>query len=186
MGESLVLSALIAGLFSSNIVVSSGIGFELGTNNLTGAKNASVYSLIVGVCSVFSSIVLFVLNLILKSFEVESYFIVAALLVVAVFVQIAEYLAKKFMPLFFTQTKYFVPSLVSSLFIVLVCAFSQASNFLHLLLITMAESLGVFMVLVLVASIRKNNSSIQKKPILNGNVLSLVILLFVMMAFTAF
>lgn len=186
MVESVFLSALLAGMFSSNVVASSGVGIELGTNNLNGIKNSFVYSLIVLVTSIVSSALLFLVSYLLEIMEVETYFFVAALLMVAVIVQLAEYTTKKCLPLFFTQTKYFVPSIVSSLFVILICAFTEAKSFGSLLLIVVAEGLGTMLVLATVAGIRRSITTTKNRPILNGNLLSLVVLLFIMLTFTAF
>lgn len=186
MESAVFLSSLIAGLFSCNIVASSGVGIELGTNNLSSVKNAFTYSLIILISALFSAITLFILNLVLTELQVAEYFAVAALLTISIFVQIAEYITKKLMPLFFTQTKYFVPALVASLFIMLICAFGQADKLIHLLVLIIAEGLGIMLVLCLIAGIRSNQNYLITKPVLKGNLLSLLILFFIMLAFTAF
>lgn len=185
MSSSVLLSALVAGLFSSNIVASNGVGIELGTNNLSSVKNALTYSLIIFASALFASITLYIANLALISLDVVEYFAFVAMLAISVFVQIAEYLTKKLLPLFFTQTKYFVPALVSILFIMVIGAFSQAINFLHLLVIIISEGLGIMLVLCLVAGIRASHRTLTTKPVLKGNLLSLIILFFTMLAFTA-
>jgi len=186
MNGALMLSILIAGLFSSNIVASSGVGVDFATNNLSSIKNATIYSLVIFCTAIFSAVGVYLANLALAASNNARFLIVVALLIVSVSVQIAEFMLKKLMPLFFTQTKYFVPSLVSTLFIMVISAFGASQGFLELLFIIICQSLGVLLVLTIIAGIRQTNSVQNKPSLLKGNLISLVILLFVMLAWTAF
>lgn len=186
MDGALMLSILIAGLFSSNIIASSGVGVDFATNNLSSIKNAITYSIVIFFTAIFSAASIYIANLALTAAGQASFLIVVALLIVSVSVQMAEFILKKLMPLFFTQTKYFVPSLVSTLFIMVVSAFSASQGFLELLFVIICQSLGVLLVLSIIAGIRQTNSVQNKPNLLKGNLISLVILLFVMLAWTAF
>jgi Na+-translocating ferredoxin:NAD+ oxidoreductase RnfA subunit len=124
--------------------------------------------------------------LVFTALKIQNFLIVAGLLIVSMYVQMGEFLVKKLSPLFYTQTKYLVPSLVSTLFIVIVCAFASTTSFLELVTLVLFECVGILLVLVIIAGIR-NSGSIDNKPaLLKGNLVSLIILLFIMMAWTAF
>ena len=186
MSGAVMLSILIAGLFSSNIIASSGVGVDFATNNLSTIKNSVIYSIVIFFTAIFATICIYVANLALVASGLSNFLIVVALLIVSVSVQISEFMLKKLLPLFFTQTKYFVPSLVSTLFIMVVSAFGASQGFFELLFVIFCQSLGVLLVLAIIAGIRQTNSIQNKPTLLKGNLMSLVILLFVMLAWTAF
>lgn len=186
MSLSVLVSMFAAGLFSSNVIASSGVGVDLATNSLNNLKNALYYSLVIFAVSILSAVSIYLAELAFVALEIEKFLIVASLLIVSMYVQMAEHLVKKLTPLFYTQTKYLVPSLVSTLFIVVICAFASTTTFLELITLIFFESVGVLLVLTIMAGVRNSGLVDRKHSLLKGNLVSLVILLLIMMAWTAF
>lgn len=184
--DATIISMLVAGLFSANVVTMGGTGLELATNNLNTIKNALYYTFIVFVVGLLSLITLHVVNLILISYELQSYLIVVALLTISMYVQMAEYVCKKALPLFFTQTRYFVPSLVGTLFMLILSTYSSSTSLINMILDVLFISAGIMITLVLIAGIRQNYQNKNVAAVFKGNLLSLIILLLLMLAWTAF
>ena len=57
---------------------------------------------------------------------------------------------------------------------------------LGLLALIVFECIGVFLVLFIISGIRNSSLADRKPEILKGNLMNLIILLFIMMAWTAF
>ena len=185
MGTSQFLSIMLMGLISGNVITASGVGIDLAGNNLNTIKHSLILSLFIFGVTLCSGIVLFVTNLILTSLELQNFFVVLAVLVVAVFVQIAEFMLEKLFPIVHTRLGSFVVSLIPTVAIILLSIFTKGVSFGVILLDILFICLGITAVLACIAGVRNNKLTYSSYDVFKGNLMTLAILFVMAIIWTA-
>ena len=179
------LAIMISGILASNCLLTTCSGIDITTNRLGGIKNASIYSLVVFCVLLASSLVMFICNLILQYYGLLRLMFLVALVCVAGFVQIAEYVIKKVAPRFHLEIGYFVPILACNLFLLLLTTSFSKLSFGEMLLSVLSNGLGIWLVLSIIAGI-KNNYFERKDGVVDTNIASLIIVFVLMIIWGAF
>ena len=179
------LAIMISGLLASNCLVSTCSGIDITTNRLKDLKNASIYSLVVFCVLLASSLALYVCNLILEYYGLTKMLFLVALVCVAGFVQVADYVTKKIAPRFYAQVGYFLPILACNLFLLVLTTSATNLSFGYMLLHVLFNGLGIWFVLSIIAGIKQNYFT-EKKGTVNANIASLVIVFILIIIWTAF
>lgn len=180
------LGVLIAGLLADNCLVANCTGADVTMMQTKSYKNASIYSLIIFAVTLCSSIVMSICSNILAFYGLHNLAFIISMVVVAVFVQLAEFVCKKVCPIFIKQTKYFVPILAGTEMMFMVGLLSASISFGYMLLYVLFNGLGVWMVLLAIAGIKKNFTHSDTKENSKGLVLSLTIVFVLALIFSAF
>ena len=182
-----IFSLLLAGLLANNCFAATGTGIDVTTSKFTTFKNATIYSVLVLCVGLLSGITYYVSFQILESYGLLSFAFFVALIIVAIFVQMAEFVARRAMPKFYSQAKYFVPILASTLFIFMFFSgINLLGGFWTMIITIIGQSLGLWVVLCLIAGVRRSCASLPISSAFNGNLLSLIIILVLMIIWTAF
>ncbi len=186
MGTTSFFAVMLAGLLSNNFLVGNCTGVDITTNGTNSFKTASVYSLVVFAVAFMSSITAYICNLILGYYGLTNMLFIISMVIVAMYVQMAEYVLKKVYPAFLKQTKYFVPILAGTMMLFVLGSLGQTYSLFKMLLLVIFDCLGVWAVLLLIAGIRKNSSHAELKDNYKGTVMSLIIVLVLTIIWTAF
>lgn len=171
-----LLSIMLVGVITGNVISSSMVGVDLAGNNLNSIKNSLVLSLIIFGVSLLSGLGLFVTNLILVSTGNAGFFVLVAFLFVAILVQIAEYVLEKFFPVVHTNVEGFIVTLIPAIAVILFSMFTSNITFLELLLNILFTNLGITIVLTIIAGVRQNKLTYSSYEVFKGNLMTLAIL----------
>ena len=180
-----LLSIILVGIISGNVISSSMVGVDLAGNNLNSIKNGLVLSLIVFGVSLVAGIGVFVINLALVASGNSGFLVVAAFLFVAVLVQIAEYILEKFFPIVHTNLGGFIVTLIPAVAVILFSIFTSEIKFLELLLNIVFVNLGITLVLTIIAGVRQNKLTYSSYDVFKGNLMTLAILFVLAILWTA-
>lgn len=179
------LSIIVSGFLVSNCLVSTCSGIDVSVNKTKDLKNASIYSLVIFCVLLASSITLFVTNKILEYFGQANLLFLIAIVCIAGFVQIAEFVTKKVAPRFYQEIAYFIPILACNLFLLLLSTSFSTLSFAEMLLNVVANGVGIFSVLGIIAGI-KNNYFFKKDGAVNPNISALIVVFVLIIIWTAF
>lgn len=179
------LSIMLIGILTGNVIASSGIGVDLVGNNLNSIRNSTILSLFVFGASLVSGLLCFALLSILNVVGYSNFFIVGAFLIVAIIVQVAEYILEKFFPIAKATLGSFVVTLIPTIAIILFSIFSVKLTFLSLLCNIIFVNLGIFLILTLVAGVRQNKLNYSSYDVFKGNLMTLAVLFVIALVWTA-
>lgn len=171
-----LLSIILVGIISGNVISSSMVGVDLAGNNLNSIKNGLVLSLITFGVTLISGIGDFVTNLVLVSTGNSGFLIFAAFLLVAVLVQVAEFILEKFFPIVHTNLDGFMVTLIPAVAVILFSIFTTNITFLELLLNILFVNVGITLVLTIIAGVRQNKLTYSSYDVFKGNLMTLAIL----------
>ena len=176
-----LLSIMLVGIITGNVFCASGMAVDVAGNQLNTIKGSLIYSLFIFGTLLLSGVVIFVTNLILGG----KYFVFVVVLVVAIMVQIAEFLMEKFFPIIHTKLGRFIVALIPTLTIILFSLFTQGLTFGVLLLNIIFICVGITLVLALISGIRNNKLTYSSDEVFKGNLMTLVILFVLALVWTA-
>lgn len=179
-------TTLLAGLLSNNCLVANCSAVDVATSGGKSLKNISIYSLIVFAVSLLSAVTLQICKPLFVYFGLQSAVYIAIAFVVAIYVQIAEFVVKRTCPVLFKQMKYFVPVLACVLMLFMIGSMATLKSFGIVLLAVVGESLGLWLVLAITVGLKRNFDKPSLKDNYRGMVLSLVIVFVLMVIWTVF
>lgn len=177
---------LLAGVLANNCLVANCTGIDITTNGTRSMKNASIYSLIIFGVMLMSSITIYICKNIMVYYGLASVVFLVAMVIVAIYVQIAEFIAKKVCPVFVKQMNYFIPILAGTMMFFMLGLTATAMSFGKMILYVLFNSLGIWIVLLLIAGIKKNFTHDNLQDKYKGLVMSLVIVFILAIIWTAF
>lgn len=183
MSNNLIV-VLLACLISNNCLVASGTGIDVTTSGFSSMRNATIYSVIVMCVGLLSCFTMYICSGLLDYFGLINFSFVVVMVAVAIFVQIAEFVAKRCFPLFYKQTKYFVPILATTCMLFTFALSGLTTPLWQMLLIILFNSIGVWFVLCIIAGIRKNCRYATMPETTKGNLMSLIIVFVMFLIWT--
>ena len=186
MGLTTFLTAIIFGTLTGNVLLSSGIGLDLVSNNLNSIKNALIFSLYVVGITILSGVFIYLANLWLVSGEHVGFIVLVGLLIVSVIVQIADYLMMKLTPIVHTYVKNIIVILIPTIAIIILSLLGANVNFFEFLLNLLFTCVGMVFVMVTICGIRQNKLTYATYDIFKGNLMTLVVLFVMALVWTAF
>lgn len=181
-------TVLLMGLITNNMISVSATGADMAMNRLDTVKNALIYGLVASIVIISSTLINLALRPLLVDLGVGGAAIIVALFVIAVLVQISEAVCERIAPRFVNEISYFVPLLASTCAIVAINiqVFIGFAGFLEVFLTSIAYSAGLVFSLAIIAGITRSFKYKQLPHGVERVVLSLLILLILVLAFTAF
>lgn len=180
------IGVLVAGLLANNCLVGNCTGVDITMNGTRSYKNASIYSLVVFCVLFASSLLISLCKLILTHYGMGGTLFIVSMVVVAVMVQIAEFICLKVCPTFVKQFKYFIPILACTEMMFLIGMLSASMKFGYQLLYVIFSGIGTWIVLLTIAGIKKNYSHKDTADRFKGLTMSLMIVMVLALIFTAF
>lgn len=177
-------SIVVSGILASNCLVSTCSGIDITTNPIRDIKRASIYSLVVFSILFASSIITFICDKILAYFSLTRMLFLVTLVCVAGFVQMAEYLTKKFAPRFSQDISYFIPTLACNLFLLILPTSFAKLTFWQMLLSVIASGVGMWLILAIIAGIKHNYFKQESRT--NTNIASLVVVFVLIVIWSVF
>lgn len=182
------VTILFTGLMTNNMITVSATGADMAMNRLNTLKNASIYGLVASITIISTMTLNYFIRAILVEFQLESTALLISLFMIAIVVQICEAVCERVAPKFVNEIKYLSPLLACTCGIVAlnIQVFIGYAGFAEMIATSIAYSLGVVFVLLLIAGIKR---SLKYKNIPYGVervVSSLLILLILALAFNAF
>ena len=185
MSLSSVLSLLLVGVISGNVITSSMVAVYLAGNNLNTTKNSLILSLFVFGVTLFSGIAVYLANVFLIAIGYTEFIIFIAFFVVAVFVQVADNLLEKLFPIVHTKLNSFIVALIPAITLILFSVCANSVTFVELLLNILFTNLGVAIVLALISGVRENKLTYSSYGVFKGNLMTLAILFVLAIVWTA-
>lgn len=179
-----IVAILLACLISNNCLVASGTGVDVTTSGFSSMRNATIYSCMVMCVGLLSGLTVYICSGLLDYFGLINFSFIIAIVSVAIFVQIAEFIAKRCFPLFISQAKYFVPILASTCMLFMFALTGLNGSLLKMVLTIIASSVGMWFVLCLIAGIRKNCRYASMPETTKGNLMSLIIVFVLFLVWT--
>ncbi len=186
MASTSFFAVLLAGILSNNMLVANCTGVDVTTNGTNSFKTASIYSLVVFCVAMCSAITAYISNEILGYYGIGKMLFIVTMIIVAMYVQIAEFVLSKVYPLFLKQVKHFVPILAGTMMLFVLGAIGIEYSFFKMIALTIFYGLGIWGVLLLIAGIRKNSNHKEVKESYKGTVMSLIIVFVLAIIWTAF
>lgn len=180
-----LLSVMLIGLISGNVIASTGVGIDIAGNNLNSIKNSLIFSLIIFGVTLLSGVVIYVTNLIFESYNLQGMMIIVSLMVVAIFTQIAEFILEKIFPVVFTKLNGFVVTIIPSVLIILLSIMASGVGFGLFLLDIIFVCLGITAVLAVISGIRNHKLTYSSFEVFKGNLMTLVLLFVMALIWTA-
>jgi len=185
MTLSSLLSIILVGIITGNVISSSMVGVDLAGHNLNSMKNSLILSLFVFVISLFSGIAVFVVNTILEQTGNVGFLVFVVFLVVSICVQVAEYMLEKLFPIVHTKLKGFFVVLIPAISVILFSILGGGVTFLELMLHIVFVNLGITVVLTIIAGVRQNKLTYSSYDVFKGNLMTLAILFVLALIWTA-
>ena len=185
MNITALLSALVFGTLAGNVILVSGIGLDLTSNNLNSIKNSLIFSLFVFGSLLVSGVFMYLARLALLSLDLGGFFVVVSLMIVAIIVQISEYLMMKLAPIVYTHVKDILVVLIPTLAIILLSLFSNGIKFGELILNIIFTSIGMIAVMTTISGVRQNKLTYATYDVFRGNLMTLVVLFVLALVWTA-
>lgn len=182
------VTILFTGLITNNMITVSATGADMAMNRLNTLKNAAIYGLVASITIITTTVINYFVRDILVEFELQNTALLISLFMIAIVVQICETVCERVAPKFVNEIKYLAPLLACTCGIVAlnIQVFIGYAGFAEMLVTSIAYSLGLVFVLLIIAGIKR---SMKYKNIPYGVqrvVSSLLILLILAMAFSAF
>lgn len=179
---------MFMGVFANNMVTVSGTGADLAMNRSNTLTNSLILGGLTAGVIFISTIVNYLVKVMLVTLEVQNISILVSVFVIAVLAQIVELLGEKIFPKFMSELKYVPVFLACSCAVVSINIqiYSGFNGFLEVFLSAIFYSIGVCLSLVLIGGIRR---SLKFREIPYGcekTVVSLLILFILTLAFQAF
>lgn len=176
-------------LLGSNIILSRFLGIcpFLGITKKSSSALGMGLSLIVVVT--LSSFICYFLNLFLVAVGMASYLrLVVFILVIASFVQLLEFVLKKFFPSLYKALGVYLPLITTNCVVLQVCLdlVSREYNLLQTLVYALATSLGYMLVIITFSFIRERLDNQDMPKAFKGNAIALITAGLMAMAFIAF
>lgn len=181
-----LLSIILVGIITGNVVSGSMLGVDLAGNNLNSIKNALILSLLIFGISLISGVTMFVVNLALAGSGNGGFIVFVTLLVVAVMVQLAEYILEKFFPVAGVKLSRFLVVLIPTLSVVLLGILNAGIGFAELMSHIVFTNLGIALTLAVIAGVRQDKLAYSSYDIFKGNLMTLSILFVLAIVWTAF
>ena len=179
-----LISIMLTGLISGNVVVASGLGVDLAGSNINTIKNSLILSLVVFLVALGAGIVTFVVNLILVNSGLEALITFVVFLVVATMVQIAEFVLEKAFPVMHTKLSGFIVTLIPAVSIILLGLFACKITFLEMILDILFICFGISVVMAVIGGVRNNKLTYSSYDILKGNLMTIAILFVLALLWT--
>jgi len=179
------LTVVIVGTLTGNVMIGSGIGLDLASNNLNSIKNALIFSLFVTAVSLISGVCVFLANLWLVASGNAGFLVLVGMLIVAIFVQIAEYVMKKLTPIVHTHIKSILVVLIPTITIILFSLLGEGVGFGEFLLSLVFTCVGMIAVMVTICGVRQNKLTYATYDVFKGNLMTLVVLFVLALVWTA-
>lgn len=181
-----LFATLLLGLITGNVVLASGVGVDIAGNNLNSIKNALILSLVIFLITIISGIIIFVTNLIIGSVGMSSALLFVTILVVAIMVQIAEYVLEKVWPVLHALLGEFFVTLIPTISVILLGVFGAGVSFGMMLLDIISISLGVTLILAVISGVRSNKLTHSSYEVFRGNLMTVAILFVLALVWTVF
>lgn len=180
------LSAIIFGTLTGNVLLASGIGVDLVSNNLNSIKNALVFSLFVVGTTFFSGVFMWLANLWLMSGEHVGFIVMIGIVIVAVMVQIADFIMMKTTPIVHTYVKDIMVILIPSISIIIFSLLGPNVKFFEFIFNLLFCCVGMALVMVTISGVRQNKLTYATYDVFKGNLMTLVVLFVMALVWTAF
>lgn len=181
-----LLSIILIGIITGNVVSGSMIGVDLAGNNLNSIKNALILSLLIFGISLISGVTMFVASLALANSGNGGFIVFVTMLIVAVLVQLAEYVLEKFFPVAGVKLERFLVVLIPTLSVVLLSVFGEGMVFGELMSHIVFTNLGIALTLAVLAGVRQDKLTYSSYDIFKGNLMTLSVLFVLVIVWTAF
>lgn len=174
------LATIIFGTLTGNVMLSSGIGLDLASNNLNSIRNSLVFGLYVVAITFVSGLLMWLVNLWVSS----GFVILVGFMIVAILVQIAELIMIKLSPIVYTHVKEMLVVLIPTISIILFSLIGYASFWLFLFNLIFV-CVGMIGVLVTISGVRQNKLTHTTYDVFRGNLMTLVVLFVMALVWTA-
>ena len=179
------LTAIVFGTLTGNVLLSSGIGLDLASNNLNSIKNALVFSLFVVGITILSGISMWLANLWLASGENSGFIVLVGFIIVAVMVQVAEFIMMKVAPIVHTHVKDMLVVLIPTISIILFSLIGGGIGFGEFIFNLLFSCVGMVAVMVTINGVRQNKLTSATYDVFRGNLMTLVVLFVLSLAWMA-
>lgn len=179
-----------AALLGSNIILSRFLGIcpFLGVSKKSSSAIGMGLALIAVVT--LSSLICYGLDKLLVLLEMQTYLeLVVFILVIASFVQLLEFVLKKYVPSLYKSLGVYLPLITTNCVVLQVCLdlVSREYNLLQTLVYSVSVSVGYMLVIVIFSHIRTRLDNSQNMPkAFKGNAIALITAGLMAMAFMAF
>lgn len=180
------LTTIIFGVLTGNVLLASGIGVDLVSNNLNSIKNSLIFSLYVVAITFISGIFMWLANLWLVSAEHAGFIVLVGVLIVAIIVQIADYIMMKVTPIVHTHVKDIIVILIPTITVIIFSMLGQNVKFLEFLFNLIFSCVGMTLVMVTISGVRQNKLTYASYDVFKGNLMTLVVLFVMTLVWTAF
>lgn len=181
-----ILSVILVGIITGNVVSGSMIGVDLAGNNLNSIKNALILSLLIFGVSLISGITMFVASLALSGSGNGGFIVFVTMLIVAVMVQLAEYVLEKFFPVVGVKLERFLVVLIPTVSVILLSLFGEGMGFGAFMSHIVFTNLGIALTLAVIAGVRQDKLTYSSYDIFKGNLMTLSVLFVLAIVWTAF
>lgn len=171
-----VLSIMLLGVISGNVIVASGVGIDLASSRLNSIKNSLILSLVIFFVTLLSAVIIYICGLIIGSAEQFKYMVIIGFIAVSTMVQIAEFVLKKIFPIVYVKLGTFFVTLIPTISVILFAIFANGYSFLELMTHIVFSCVGIMAVLMLIAGIRNNKLTYSTQSIFKGCVMTMAIL----------
>lgn len=186
MEMSTFLMAIIFGTLTGNVLLASGIGMDLVSNNLNSIKNSLIFSLFVVGITFVSGLFVWIANLLLVNGGHTGFIVLIAFLIVSVVVQIADYIMSKVTPIVHTHVKDIIVILIPTITIILFSMLGANVKFIEFVLNLLFSCIGMVVVMVTISGVRQNKLTYATYDVFKGNLMTLVVLFVMALVWTAF
>ena len=183
MGITTFLTALIFGTLTGNVLLSSGIGLDLASNNLNSIKNALVFSLFVVSITLVSGISTYLAYIWLASGENTGFIVLVSIMIVAIVVQVAELVMMRVVPIVHTHVKDILVVLIPTISIILLSLIGV--GFGEFILNLLFTCFGMVLIMVTISGVRQNKLTFATYDVFRGNLMTLVVLFVLALVWTA-
>lgn len=176
-------------LLSTNIILNKFLGIcpFLGVSKKTSSAVGMGLALI---CVVFlSSVICFFLDKLLVLLELESYLrLIIFILVIASFVQLLEFVLKKYLPSLYKALGVYLPLITTNCVVLQVCLdlVKNSYNLLETCVYSISVAAGYMMIIVIFSHIRSRLDNQDMPKAFKGNAIALITAGLMAMAFVAF
>lgn len=184
MNSASILSILLFGLFTGNIVASSGLGVDMASGKVNSIKNSLIYGCIVFGVMVLSGVIVYAVNSILVGFNLSKFMVFVTMVIASIFVQIADYLMEKLVPVLKANLDGFIVVLIPAITVILFSLLGSNLSFGKFLINLISMGLGFILVELTIASVRKNKLSVNSFNVFKGNLITLTIMFVITIVLT--
>ena len=185
MDLTVLLTAIIFGTLTGNVLLSSGIGLDLVSNNLNSIKNALIFSLYVVCITIISGIVVWLANFWLVSVENAGFIVLVGFMIVSIVVQLAEFIMMKISPIVYTHVKEILVVLIPTISIVLFSLIGNGVGFGEFILNLLFSCVGMVGVMLTINGVRQNKITSATYDVFRGNLMTIVVLFVVSLVWMA-